>query len=174
PAIIPTTFGVLSRGGSVVIQDDFKPAEVLRALDEDDIAVATLVPSTIQACLTAASDAGARGFPTLRLLHYGASPIAAETLRRAMTLFGCDFLQSYGLTEASQALTFLSAEDHRRALAGRPGLLLSAGRAALGTELRVVDADDTPLPPGTPGEIVALGPQLMRGYWQRPEAAAAT
>jgi acyl-CoA synthetase (AMP-forming)/AMP-acid ligase II len=179
-AIIPTTLSCLSRGGSVVILDEFKPAEVLRILEQDGIAVATLVPSMIQACLVAASEEGeqrslrAGRFATLRLLHYGAAPIAAETLRRAMALFGCDFLQSYGLTEASQALTFLSADDHRRALADRPELLLSAGRAALGTELRIVDWEDRPVPPGTAGEIVARGPQLMRGYWQRPQESAAT
>src|SRR5207249_11207699 len=50
--------------------------------------------------------------------------------------------------------------------------LLRAGRAIVGTEVRVVDADDNPLPPGVIGEIVGRGPQLMRGYWNRPEASA--
>jgi acyl-CoA synthetase (AMP-forming)/AMP-acid ligase II len=65
------------------------------------------------------------------------------------------------MTESAQALTFLSPADHRLALEARPELLLSAGRPALGTQVRV-----------SGGEIVARGPQLMSGYWRRPEATA--
>jgi acyl-CoA synthetase (AMP-forming)/AMP-acid ligase II len=90
-----------------------------------------------------------------------------------MGVFRCDFLQSYGLTEATQLLTFLSPADHRRALADKPALLLSAGRPALGTEIRVVDELDQLLPVGAIGEIVARGPQLMRGYWNRPDDSRA-
>jgi len=61
---------------------------------------------------------------------------------------------------------------HRRALTEKPELLLSAGRPIVGTELRVVDENDRPLPNGTIGEIIARGPQLMRGYWNRPEETA--
>jgi fatty-acyl-CoA synthase len=115
-----------------------------------------------------------RRYDALRLIYYGASPIAEQTLRRAMAVFGCDFLQAYGLTEATQVLTYLPPADHRRGLAERPELLLSAGRPVLGTEIRVVDTADRPLPNGAPGEIVARGPQLMRGYWNRPDATAET
>ena len=104
------------------------------------------------------------------MIAYGASPIAAETLRRALEVFGCDFAQGYGMTETTAALTFLSAEDHRRALAGEENLLLSAGRPLPGTELRIVEEDDQPVPNGTVGEIVGRGDQIMKGYWNLPEA----
>jgi acyl-CoA synthetase (AMP-forming)/AMP-acid ligase II len=113
-----------------------------------------------------------RRYDVLRSIYYGASPIAESTLRGVIDAFGCGFVQSYGMTEAAQALTFLTADDHRLALAGRPDLLLSAGRPAAGTELQVVDGADSPRPAGTPGEILARGPQLMSGYWRRPEATA--
>jgi acyl-CoA synthetase (AMP-forming)/AMP-acid ligase II len=70
-------------------------------------------------------------------------------------------------------LTYLEPADHQRALAGEPHLLLSAGRAIPGTEVRVVDGEDRPLPLGTIGEICGRGPQLMRGYWNLPEASEA-
>jgi acyl-CoA synthetase (AMP-forming)/AMP-acid ligase II len=144
----------------------------VRVLSEERIAFATLVPAMLQACLAGVPGVAERRYDTLRLLHYGASPIAEPTLRRAMAVFRCGFIQSYGMTEASQALTYLTPTDHERALAGHPGLLLAAGRPAAGTEIRVVDEDGNAVPSGTPGEIVARGPQLMRGYWNLPEASA--
>ncbi len=62
--------------------------------------------------------------------------------------------------------------DHDRALTDKPELLLSAGRPLAGTEVRVVDEDDNPLPNGEIGEIVARGPQLMKGYWNLPDESA--
>jgi acyl-CoA synthetase (AMP-forming)/AMP-acid ligase II len=131
------------------------------------------VPAMLQACLDV-PDATKRRYAHLRLIYYGASPIAEVTLRRAIATFRCGFVQSYGMTEAVQSLTFLTPADHERALAGNPGLLLSAGRAAADTEIRIVDADDAPVPDGGIGEVVARGPQLMRGYWNLPEATAQT
>jgi acyl-CoA synthetase (AMP-forming)/AMP-acid ligase II len=153
-SLIPSVLSVLCRGGSIVVCDKFDPEETVRILARERIAVATLVPTMLQACLDVAS----RGFDVLRSIYYGASPIAEPTLRRAMEAFGCGFVQSYGMTESAQALTFLSVADHEVALESRPELLLSAGRAAAGTTVRILH-----------GEIVARGPQLMSGYWRRPE-----
>jgi acyl-CoA synthetase (AMP-forming)/AMP-acid ligase II len=171
-AAVPSAFTWLSRGGSLYLLADFEPAEVVRALSEERIAYAVLVPAMIQACLAGAPDVAERRYDALELIYYGASPIAEQTLRRAMAVFGCDFVQTYGLTEATQVLTYLPPADHRRGLAERPELLLSAGRAVLGTEIRIVDERDRPLPTGAVGEIVARGPQLMRGYRNRPDASA--
>ncbi len=167
-----TTFFAVARGGSLFIQEDFVPAEVVRVLSEEGIARTTLVPAMIQACLVMVPDVARRRYDDLRLITYGASPIAEQTLRRAMEVFGCDFVQGYGMTETTALLTYLMPEDHRRALAGRPELLLSAGRPVVGTEVRIVDAEDRPVPVGSVGEICARGPQLMRGYWNLPDATA--
>jgi len=169
---VPSTFSCVSRGGCLSIQETFDPSEVVRALSEERICYAVLVPSMIQACLVGMPDAAERSYDSLRLVYYGASPIAEQTLRRAMDVFRCGFVQSYGMTEATQSLTFLSLTDHRRGLDEQPKLLLSAGLPAKGTEIRIVDENDAPLPNGVPGEIVACGPQLMRGYWNRPEESA--
>ena len=167
--IVPTVLAPVSRGCSLLVMERFEAARVVQALSEGGVNVTTLVPSMIQMCLNDVPDVDRRDYSSLRLVHYGASPIAETTLRRAIEVFRCDFLQSYGLTEATQALTYLTPDDHRLGLGERPRLLLSAGRPALGTEVQVVDDDGRPLPPGQPGEVVARGPQLMRGYWQRPD-----
>lgn len=167
-----TAFCCVARGGCLYIQEDFIPADVVRALSEECIAYATLVPAMIQACLVAVPDVADRPYPHLRRIMYGASPIAEHTLRRTAEVFKCEFGQGYGMTETTAVLTCLLPEDHRRALTEKPELLLSAGRPIVGTELRVVDEHDRPLPNGTIGEIIARGPQLMRGYWNRPEETA--
>jgi acyl-CoA synthetase (AMP-forming)/AMP-acid ligase II len=113
-----------------------------------------------------------RRYDSLRIITYGASPISEQTLRRAMEVFQCEFVQGYGMTETTAALTYLPAVDHARALREKPELLLSAGRAVAGTEIRIVDDQDRPVPTGTIGQIIAQGPQLMRGYWNQEEATA--
>jgi len=74
------------------------------------------------------------------------------------------------MTEVTAGATGLLAEDHARALREKPELLASAGRPILGTEVRVVDENDQPVPNGTVGEVLVRGPQLMRGYWNLPDA----
>src|SRR5262245_30765050 len=167
-----TTFVTVQMGGTLWIQDDFVPGEVVQALSEEKIAFAMLVPAMIQFCLLGVPDVASRRYDELRLIIYGASPISEQTLRRAIEVFGCDFLQGYGMTETTAAATYLFPADHRRALAGEPHLLLSAGRPLLGTEVRIVDDNDQPLPNGQVGEVAVRGPQLMRGYWNLPEPTA--
>ncbi len=166
-----TAFNVIQFGATLVIHEDFSPAAVVRSLSEEKIALSVLVPAMIQACLVHVPDVAERNYDDLRLLAYGASPIAESTLRRALEVFRCDFVQAYGMTETGSSLTNLLPQDHRTALARRPELLLSAGRPIVGTQLRIVDADDRPLPRGAIGEICGRGPQLMRGYWNQPDAS---
>jgi acyl-CoA synthetase (AMP-forming)/AMP-acid ligase II len=173
-ATVPTTFSPVSWGGSLYIMEGFDPTQVVRVLSEERIGFATLVPTMIQACLLSVPGIASRYYEHLRVIYYGASPISEQTLRCAMQVFPCEFLQTYGLTEATQAVTFLSPADHRRALSEKPELLLSAGRPVVGTELRIVDGYDNPVSNGTVGEIVVRGPQLMRGYWNRPDETAQT
>jgi acyl-CoA synthetase (AMP-forming)/AMP-acid ligase II len=166
-----TALQAIAAAGTLVIHEDFDPAAVVRALSDEEVARTTLVPAMIQACLLI-PDVARRRYDRLRLIVYGASPIAEQVLRRAMEVFGCEFRQGYGMTETTAVLTALMPDDHVRALREKPQLLLSAGRPLPGTEVRVVDADDRPLPPGQVGEIVGRGPQLMRGYWNLAEASA--
>jgi acyl-CoA synthetase (AMP-forming)/AMP-acid ligase II len=82
-----------------------------------------------------------------------------------------DFTQSYGLTETVGVGTLLRPDDHRSA---DPSRLRSAGRAAAGVEVAVVNpGTGAPLPPGQTGEIVIRGRNVTPGYWRRPEATAA-
>lgn len=147
---------------------DFEPERCAEFIEQRGITMASLAPAMIQAMLVGAPSLRERDYRDLRAVLYGASAINEQTLRAALEVFDCDFYQAYGQTEATAALTMLGPEDHRRALAGHPELLLSCGRPVVGTQVQVVDEHDAPLPPGRIGEIRAAGPQLMSGYVNLP------
>ncbi len=164
--------GTLVSGGTLVIQRDFTAKGLVDAL-AGQVTVANLVPAMLQMALMQVPDIAKRDYSRLHTIIYGASPIAEETLRQAIKVFGCQFYQGYGQTETTACLTILNNADHERALRGKPELLLSAGRAIPGTEIRIVGSEGKDLPAGEVGEVVVRGPQVMKGYWNKPEETAA-
>ncbi len=161
-------------GGSMIIHRDYDPVGMIDTLVNEKINVTAVIPVMLQFSIACVPDIAERDFSHLNSITYGASPIGEDLLKQCMDIFKCDFVQGYGQTEATLALTFLTAQDHEKALSGRPELLRSCGRAVFGTEIRIVDAKGKTLPNGEIGEIVARGPQLMKGYWKRDEATAST
>jgi long-chain acyl-CoA synthetase len=155
-------FSMLLTAGTNVFIKAFSPEAVAHAL---------LVPTMIQMFVDHPGVAG-RDFSALQQILYGASPISEALLDRAMArLPGVRFMQAYGMTELSPIATLLMPEEHVGA--GRAkGRHRSAGRAMLGVEVKIVDANDQPVAPGTVGEIVVRGDNVMMGYWNRPEETA--
>jgi long-chain acyl-CoA synthetase len=101
-------------------------------------------------------------FSALRITVTGGMALQSQTATRWREVTGCDVYQGYGLSETSPVLT-LSPGD----LPPRPG---SIGLPAPSTEISIRDEAGRELPVGEPGELCARGPQVMRGYWQKPEA----
>lgn len=159
-----------ARGLSIILKRDFDAHDVVDTLDRRRVTFTFLVPAMIQACLAQVADIERRDWSALKVLMYGASPIAEDVLRRAVHVFGCDVYQAYGLTETTAILTLLGAEEHRRALAGEGHLLLAAGRALPGTEIRIDRDASAAMGETEIGEIVARGPQIVPGYWNLPDA----
>ncbi len=125
-----------------------------------------LIPTMVN-FLTLYPELASFDLSSLKCVRYGGSPIAPEVLKRAREkLAGVKFVQGYGLTETSPLLTLLVDEDHK------PDKLLSCGRAIFGVELEIVDASGKACPPNEPGEIVARGLNIMKGYWNKPEETA--
>jgi long-chain acyl-CoA synthetase len=153
----------------------FDPTDVLETIQRDRITVMVLVPTMINFLLHHPKIAQ-YDLSSLRHITYGASPIAPETLKKAMQVFGCNFGQGYGLTEASPLLTAFTADDHKLALADTrtEKRLASCGKPVPGVDIRVVKDDGTDIKPGEVGEIIAKGANIMRGYWKKPEETAAT
>lgn len=152
-----TTFSIIASGGCVLLHTACDAAECVRVLDERDITTATFVPSMIVSMLDDVTDVRARRYERLARIAYGAAPIGQATLRRAMEVFGCGFVQAYGMTECSSMVTFLDATDHRSALRGRPEILRSCGRPVAGTRIRIVTTAGTICRPGVRGRSSSPG-----------------
>jgi acyl-CoA synthetase (AMP-forming)/AMP-acid ligase II len=134
---------------------------------------AFFVPPVIARFLDA-GDAAIGAISGLRYLVYGAAPMPMPLLQRALEAWpDMNFVQVYGQTELCGAITSLGAPEHRDST--RQDLLLSAGKAAPGNEIQIVDAESgEQLPIGEPGEIWVRSNQRMSGYLNRPEATADT
>jgi acyl-CoA synthetase (AMP-forming)/AMP-acid ligase II len=164
----------VTNGATVIIHQNFDPIAAVEALQVKEITNCTMVPAMIQACLVHVPNIAEKQFPHLQTMAYGASPIAVETLREALSVFKCSFLQVFGMTETTACVTILSPTAHHRAMSGEENLLASCGRAALGTSIRIVGENDEEVERGVIGEITVQGPQIMTSYWNLPEATAST
>jgi len=160
-------------GGTSVTLPDFDPKAVLDLMEKRQVSHAFLVPAMIQFLLQVPG-VEQRDWSALRVLSYGASPISEAVLKQAMTVFGCDFMQVYGMTETCGSVTVLRPEDH--ATSGpKAELLRSAGVAMPGVELRIVrPGSEEACDEGEVGELLVRTVQNMTLYWRKPEATTDT
>ena len=155
-------------GCTQVLLPRFQPALWLETLARRRATVALLVPTMINAVLHDPRCAGA-DLTSLRLIFYGGGPMPASVLEQAMQTLRCSFTQGYGLTETLEA-TFLTADDHvSNGDVVQRARLASAGREAVGAEIRIVDVEGNDLPPGEMGEILVRSRSVIAGYWKMPE-----
>jgi acyl-CoA synthetase (AMP-forming)/AMP-acid ligase II len=152
----------LAGGGRQIIQPAYDASEVVDAVANRGATHTALVPTMIARLLALPDVPPLTG---LKMLGYAGAPMPPEQIRQAYERLTPNLVQYYGLVEAIPPVTVLNADDHARGLAGEPELLTSAGRAALGVALRVVDEDGKALPTGEIGEVVASGDLVMGGYW---------
>jgi acyl-CoA synthetase (AMP-forming)/AMP-acid ligase II len=166
-------FQILSVGGTNVFLERFDPLRFLDAVQRERVTCTWLVPTMIRALLEVPylERYDLRSF---RSLYYGGACLSPELFRRARDAFSCDFALGFGLTEASPLISLLRPEDHRGDEAAVERRLRSCGREAFNVEVRVVDDHDREVGPGQPGEIVARGANVMKGYWKMEEETRKT
>jgi acyl-CoA synthetase (AMP-forming)/AMP-acid ligase II len=154
---------VLMKGGTVVLTGGFDPDVALELIARQRVTVMFGVPAMFNAMAQVPAFASA-DLSSLRRLLCGGAPVPLSTIRTYLDR-GIPFLQGYGMTETSPGALFLGAER----AADKAG---SAGVASFFTDVRVVRPDGSEVEPGEKGEVVVAGPNVMRGYWNRPEATA--
>ncbi len=155
----------LRLGSTVITLSRFDLEQFLETLEKYRITFAHLVPPMILA-LTKHPDVERFDLSALRTICSGAAPLGAELARACARRIDCTVLQGYGLTETSPvthvATPAIAGED--------PG---SIGCAVANTEVKIIDRETGgALAPGESGEICVRGPQVMKGYLNRPEATS--
>ena len=169
------TFAITHVGGTHVFLPQFTAAAALDLLVEERVTITNLVPTMLN-LMVKQPGAGARSY-ALRTMLSGGAPIAPDVVRRILATFGCDYVQTYGMTETSPYLTLSLLTDALRRLPTDQQLRwkCKTGRPFLGIELKVTDeagvevaADATAV-----GEIRVRGATVTPGYWHDPEATAA-
>lgn len=130
----------------------------------------TLGVPTMIAAISELQHAKPRDTSSLRLVAHGGSPIATEVVRRAVEAFpSAEFVHVYGMTEASPLVTGLRNEQNLL----NDDRSRSCGQSLIGVQVKIVDDNGQALPPGEVGELAACGPNIMKGYWRKPEQTAA-
>jgi acyl-CoA synthetase (AMP-forming)/AMP-acid ligase II len=160
--ILPT----IAAGGCSVVLPGFDRDLMAETIRAERVTHTFLVPTIIQRLLKAGPEVR-DSLRTLRQITFGGSPIAPHVFRDAVDAFGPILTQIYGSSEMPHPVTVLGPEDYS-GLDDRT--LLSAGRAAFGVDIKILDESGAPACPGAPGELLIAGAQAMVGYW-RDDAA---
>ena len=152
-------------GGTLVLIPRFETEPVLEAIERHRCTIFSGVPTMYFALLQA--DLAGRDLSSLRVGISGGAAIPGEVIRAFEEKFpGVVILEGYGLSETASTTTFNINAEQRK--------VLSIGKPIWGVQVRVVDDEDKPLPPGPEhiGEIVIRGHNVMKGYYRRPEETA--
>ena len=146
-------------GATLTLVPRFDAVAALKVIERDRATVFEGVPTMYVAMLQAGSDVA--DTTSLRLCVSGGAALPAEVLNGFANTFGTKILEGYGLSETSPVASFNLADR------SKPG---SIGLPIQGVEMRVVDELGSDVPVGEVGEIAIRGHNVMKGYWNRPEA----
>ncbi len=161
--LVPST----ASGGKLVMMRRWNPERALELIERERVTVFGGVPTMAWQVLNS-PELTQRDTSSVRSVSYGGAPAPPELVRRIRQYFpGGNASNGYGLTETSSVTSMNSGEDYVR----KPA---SCGPPVPVCEVRVVGPDGTDVPSGEPGELLIKGPNVVKGYWKRPEATAAS
>jgi long-chain acyl-CoA synthetase len=160
-----TMNGAVAAGAQMTQLPRFEPEKTLEIIERDEATIFQGVPTMYNALLhcDARKD---HDTSSLRICMSGGSAMPAELMRAFEEEFDCMILEGYGLSETSPVASFNHANRERK-----PG---SIGTPIEGVEMRIFDEDDNEVAQGEVGEIVIKGHNVMKGYWNRPDATEET
>ncbi|MEQ1551905.1 long-chain fatty acid--CoA ligase [Sphingorhabdus sp.] len=155
----------IDNGGEIVMLPRFEATAALKAVNRTKVTSMPGVPTMYQALLDNA-ELPKTDFSSLRACISGGAPLAAELKARFEGVAHAAVIEGYGLTESSGVISCNPYEGTNK--------VGSIGQPIPGTQVRLADKEDPskPAPAGEPGELLAKGPQIMAGYWNKPVATA--
>ncbi|SFP18149.1 Acyl-CoA synthetase (AMP-forming)/AMP-acid ligase II [Actinomadura madurae] len=162
--------GVLAcvlKGATMVLQRTFDVPETLRLIEQEKVTVLP-GPPTIYTSLLDAPGRDEHDLSSLRLAVTGAADVPVALVRRIRAELFPQVVTAYGLTESSGTVTACSVDDDDETIA------TTCGRAIADVEVAIVGAAGEPVPPGTDGEVMVRGYNVMKGYLGDPEETART
>jgi acyl-CoA synthetase (AMP-forming)/AMP-acid ligase II len=167
-----TGWGVqaLIAGATSLVMREFDPDGVLDAIETHRISKIFMVPAAMQ-IVVRRPRARQIDWSCVKYMLYGASPIPLDLLKECISVFGCQFVQLYGMTETCGTVVVLAPEDHSPE--GSPRMR-SAGRPMPGVELAILDPEGQRLGAGEVGEIAIRSDACMTGYWKQHDATSRT
>ncbi|OBI12336.1 long-chain-fatty-acid--CoA ligase [Mycobacterium sp. E2327] len=157
--------GSVLGGATLTLIPRFDPAKALEVIERDAVTVFEGVPTMYSALLGVADEAAPRATRSLRTCVSGGAALPLQVLTDFEKAFGCTVLEGYGLSESSPAAAFNHPDRPRKAG--------SIGTPIEGVEMRVVGPDGVEVPRGETGEIQIRGHNVMKGYWNLPDATRA-
>jgi acyl-CoA synthetase (AMP-forming)/AMP-acid ligase II len=171
------TWAITWVGGTHVMVKKFEPRSVLETIEKERVTITNMVPTMLN-LLVKHPDLKSFDYSSLRVMLSGGAPIAPELVRAIMEGFGCDYIQTYGMTETSPYLTVSILKKHLKGLPPEKQFVYKAktGREFLCIDLKVVKENgEEVLRDGKEvGEIVVRGDSVTKGYWKLPEETEKT
>jgi acyl-CoA synthetase (AMP-forming)/AMP-acid ligase II len=165
--ITASTLATLASGGTVVVQEGgFNALTFWRGAAEFGATWYSAVPTVHQMLLLRTGRETPAGAARMRFIRSSSSALSPATMAELEASFGAPVIEAYSMTEAAHQMTANPLPPGER----RPG---SVGVGA-GVEVRCVDDEWNSVAPGTPGEVVVCGPNVVDGYENNPEANAAS
>jgi len=169
------TFAISWVGGRHVMVGQFEAEAVMATIEKQKITLSNLIPTMLNLMIKHPR-VGEYDFSSLRQILSGGAPIAPELVRSIMKTLGCDYVQTYGMTETSPYLTFSILKDHLKVLPPDVQLKYKSktGRPAIGVNLKVVNDQGLPIAADEQqvGEIWVQGDTITPGYWNQPAETA--
>jgi fatty-acyl-CoA synthase len=166
------TWAITWAGGTHIFVRAFDPPEVLEIMEKERVTISNMIPTMLN-LLIHHPDAKRRDFPSLRVLLSGGAPIASEVVKKLVTTFQCDYVQTYGMTETSPYLTMSILKNHLTGLPDEEQLKIKSktGREFITVQLKVVREDGTEVARDERevGEIIVKGETVTPGYWRLPK-----
>ena len=153
-------------GACFIMVAQYSPQNLLNAIAENQATIMPAIPSMYQHLLTIARSRKASIPKSLKSCVSGGAPLSLRILREFAEVFETNIIEGYGLTETTSSVCANVPGEYYR----EGGI----GRAAAGVEMTVFDDDDNELPQGEVGEIVIRSETVTPGYWNNPEATAAS
>lgn len=157
------SYNTLFLGGTLIVLDHFNPEEYLRCLKKHNVTRIGLTPHMLNLLLLT-PDFNQKDYPCLQTVIYAGASMPREILELSKERLGCDYYAYYGMTEMSSIIGLLKPDDHTWLLSQPESQLVPVGRLALGSLMTIVNESGEEAALGEPGEIIAFGDGVMKGY----------